>query len=407
MSQKQTLPHPLTTPPAQQPLVVGANPPYALPSKFWGRVRYRVAAVVHGRVKALLFIGVGVVVVLGVGGGVLFTINPSKTKPLAETTVTPRVHEPQAMIDTDNDGTPDAPAPHQNKSQTKPGDKKTTNGQGDTTAPPVGSTNPGNGGGGTGGGGGDDGGTTDPPPNDGGGGGGCTTTTPIGASTRTITVNGVQRTYLIVLPSGFNTAASAPVIMGFHGGSSTSDYARQTYGLEGSQQVIYVYPQAPYWAEAGGVGWNVNPAGVDFPYFDTMLADIKSRNCVDGGRVFAAGKSNGGFFVNALGCHRSGSVKAVASVAGGGPQNGCTAAKPAMIVHGTADPTVPISAGRYSRDYWLTTNNYAGAAAVGYNPSPCVSYPGTQNPVIWCEHGGAHDWPSWAGAGIRNFFLSL
>jgi polyhydroxybutyrate depolymerase len=78
-----------------------------------------------------------------------------------------------------------------------------------------------------------------------------------------------------------------------------------------------------------------------------------------------------------------------------------------MGVHGSADTAVPISTGRQSREYWLAADQYANAAAVPANPSPCVSYPGTLNPVVWCEHSGGHVWPSWAGDAIRSFFLAL
>jgi polyhydroxybutyrate depolymerase len=194
--------------------------------------------------------------------------------------------------------------------------------------------------------------------------------------------------------------------MGFHGGNSTADYARQTYGLEGGEAVIYVYPQAGPFADAWA-GWNVDPAGLDFPYFDAVLADLGKRHCVDTKRVFAAGKSNGAFFVNALACYRPNAIRAIATVAGGGPQGNCTEAKAAMIIHGSADAAVPISTGLQSRNYWLAANGYSGAPSFPASPPPCVSYPGTLNPVLWCQHDGGHDWPTWAGAGIRTFLLNL
>jgi polyhydroxybutyrate depolymerase len=237
---------------------------------------------------------------------------------------------------------------------------------------------------------------------------GCGHAVTTGPVTKTITVGGVRRTYLLVTPAGINIRRPAPVIMAFHGGSGTSNQARQAYGLEaGAGTPLYVYPQAPYWAEAGGVGWNVDPKGVDFPYFDAMLAKLKAERCVDVKRVFVTGKSNGGFFVNSLACNRPSAVRAVASVAGGGPQNECSQAKPAMIIHGTADPTVGIQAGRYSRDYWLAINRYTGGASFPVGAAPCVSYPGTVNRVIWCQHTGGHVWPSWAGPRIRHFLLGL
>ena len=48
-----------------------------------------------------------------------------------------------------------------------------------------------------------------------------------------------------------------------------------------SEAALYVYPQAPYWPAAGGVAWNVDPAGVDFPYFDALIADLGRKFCVD------------------------------------------------------------------------------------------------------------------------------
>jgi polyhydroxybutyrate depolymerase len=242
-----------------------------------------------------------------------------------------------------------------------------------------------------------------------GGSPGCGTPSVPGATTRTISVAGVQRTYLLVVPPGLQANAPVPLIMGFHGGSGTSQEARQTYALEGSEPAIYVYPQAPYWPEAGGVGWNVDPNGVDFPYFDAMLTQVENQHCIATKRVFAAGKSNGGFFVNALACHRPAAIRAIASVAGGGPANSCNTPQPkaAMIVHGSNDTTVALASGAYSRDFWLYVNGYGNASPVPVDPAPCVTYPGTINPVRWCQHNGGHIWPTWAGAGIRRFFLSL
>jgi hypothetical protein len=44
---------------------------------------------------------------------------------------------------------------------------------------------------------------------------------------------------------------------------------------------------------------------------------------------------------------------------------------------------------------------------VAVDPSPCASYPGTLNRVVWCGHPGGHVWPGWAGAAIRSFFLGV
>jgi polyhydroxybutyrate depolymerase len=182
--------------------------------------------------------------------------------------------------------------------------------------------------------------------------------------------------------------------MGFHGGNDTAENANAYMGLTTADPVLYIYPQAGPFADAWA-GWNVDPAGADFSFVDAVLSDLKSKNCVDSARVFATGKSNGGFFVSSLLCQRPASFKAAASVAGGGPQYNCAQPRAFMGVHGTADTSVPISTGRGSRDYWLAANHYANAAPVAVSPSPCVSYPGTLNPVVWCEHSAGHVWPTW------------
>jgi polyhydroxybutyrate depolymerase len=232
---------------------------------------------------------------------------------------------------------------------------------------------------------------------------GCGSPVTAGTTTETLVVNGVQRTYLKVVSTGLDPDVSAPIVMGFHGGNDTAANANAYMGLTSSDAVLYIYPQGARFADAWA-GWNVDPAGADFPFVDALLADLKDKHCVNAKRVFATGKSNGGFFVNSLLCQRPASFRAAASVAGGGPQYDCTQPRAFMGIHGTADRPVPISTGRRSRDYWLARNRYANAAPVPVNASPCVSYPAPPNSVVWCEHGGGHDWPAWAGAAIRSFF---
>lgn len=242
-----------------------------------------------------------------------------------------------------------------------------------------------------------------PPP---GGTPGCGRPVTPGTTKHTIVVNRAPRTYLKVVPNGLDPRTPVPVILGLHGGNGTAEQANAYMGLTGSAPALYVYPQAGPFADAWA-GWNVDPAGKDFPYFDVLVADLKANHCVQANQIFVAGMSNGGFMVNSLLCNRPNLFRAAASVAGGGPQNNCAAPRAFLGVHGTADRTVPITTGRHSRAYWLAVNRHGGGAPAPANPRPCVSHPGTVNPVIWCEHAGAHDWPSWTGSAIRNWFLSL
>ncbi|MDX6681830.1 MAG: polyhydroxybutyrate depolymerase [Solirubrobacteraceae bacterium] len=243
-----------------------------------------------------------------------------------------------------------------------------------------------------------------PPPA--GGTSGCGLPVTPGTTSQTLMVNGVARTYLMVAPSSLVATTPAPVVLGLHGGNDTAERANATMGLTSGDAVLYVYPQAGPFSDAWA-GWDVDPAGADFVFVDALLDELKAKHCVDAGRIFAAGGSNGAFFANSLLCNRPKSFKAAASVAGGGPQNNCSEARAFLGIHGTADAPVPISTGRQSRDYWLAANQRTGAAPVAVSPSPCVSYPTRLQPVVWCEHSGGHIWPTWAGAAIRSFFLGL
>jgi polyhydroxybutyrate depolymerase len=237
---------------------------------------------------------------------------------------------------------------------------------------------------------------------------GCGKPVTPGTFNRTLTVKGVQRSYVIAIPASVTPSTPVPVIMGLHGGSDTAQNANRSMGLTNSYPALYVYPQAPYWPEAGGVAWNVDPAGVDFPYFDALVAELKARYCVDPARFFAAGKSNGGFMVNALACFRPGMFRAIAPVAGGGPQTSqCQQGIAAMIVHGTADQVVKIESGKWSLEYWLHMSGYRSGDPIATKPAPCVRFPNTTRRVYWCQHSGGHIWPTWAGGGIRGFFLTV
>ncbi|MBL9025385.1 MAG: hypothetical protein JNL21_24535 [Myxococcales bacterium] len=236
----------------------------------------------------------------------------------------------------------------------------------------------------------------------------CDFTETPGTTTETLDVDGTMRTYVLVVPDDVDGKSAVPLVFGFHGFNGTADAASQYFGLSG-QGAYYVYPQAlPLPGQNGGVGWDMEPDGVDVAFIDSLITSLVSSHCIDEARVFAAGHSHGASFSNHLGCYRPEVFRAVAPVAGGGPWAGpCTGSVSAMLVHGSADDQVPVSAGQDSRDHWLMANGCLGSASAPIDPAPCAVYDGCAEPVLWCEHGGGHEWPDFAGAGIRGFFLGL
>jgi polyhydroxybutyrate depolymerase len=231
-----------------------------------------------------------------------------------------------------------------------------------------------------------------------------------GTVTETIDVDGVERTYLVVVPASLDgVATEAPVVMAFHGTNGTAEHVAETYGITGAARALYVYPQALWNEPASAVAWDIEVEGVDFAFFDAMLVDLAQKYCVDPNRIFAAGQSNGAFFVNELGCRRPDVLRAIAPVAGGGPSwyPDCTSMMATMIVHGLADDTVPIQQGANARDFWLETNECEPGTSTPTEPPPCGGYSDCSEPVLWCPHAGDHEWPDFAGPAIRSFFLGL
>lgn len=239
---------------------------------------------------------------------------------------------------------------------------------------------------------------------------GCGAPDEAGEREETITVDGQSRRYTIHVPDAVDGMTPVPLIFGFHGFGGMGAQAAQYFGLTGDEAAIYVYPQAePLPDQEGGIGWNMEEDGVDVKLVDALITALEADHCIDTTRVFAAGHSHGASFSNHLGCYRPTVFRAIAPVAGGGPWAGPCAdgGVSAMLIHGSADDQVPIENGEGSRDHWLEESGCAGASSDPSDPAPCATYQGCTHTITWCQHDGGHEWPDFAGDGIRAFFLSF
>src|SRR5262249_57738455 len=93
-------------------------------------------------------------------------------------------------------------------------------------------------------------------------------------------------------------------------------------------------------AGCGEGGMNmVDDVGFVGAILDKLQADV----CVDTGRIYATGMSNGGFLSHRLACELSNRIAAVAPVAGVLGVPTCTPARPISVMHfhGTSDQLVP------------------------------------------------------------------
>ncbi len=236
---------------------------------------------------------------------------------------------------------------------------------------------------------------------------------------QTVVSGGLARVYLLHIPRSYQSDSPMAVVLNFHGHNSTDRVQEKQSGLSpiaDKDNFIAVYPQGLA-APDGATGWattarkrnQVN----DVVFVSDLLNQLQARLCVDPGRIYAMGFSNGGGMTNLLACVMPNRLAAFASVSGAYPPDpyagGCQPDRPVSIleIHGTSDEIVPYI-GRYrdgipSVPTWLEE----WAARDGCAQNPVTFYEqghvtglewthckGNATVIHYRITGGAHVWPA-------------
>lgn len=233
-----------------------------------------------------------------------------------------------------------------------------------------------------------------------------------GTARHSITVDGIEREFLVHLPS--RPAEKMALVVSFHGAGSNME-----------QQLVYTRLDTV----ADEDGFVVaTPNGLDGPirqwrfvngdeheFARALVAELVANACVDAERVFATGISSGGAMSVGLACLASDVFHGFAPVAATFYVPGLCAdatPRPIVVFHGTDDVTVPYGGGRVNAggaSNGLSTMGAEGTAAAwaehnGCDPEPTVteqspevvehSWSGCDEPVVLYEIvGGGHTWP--------------
>ena len=244
------------------------------------------------------------------------------------------------------------------------------------------------------------------------------TAAPTGLVRQTWTVDGVERSALVAVPRGVESAAHVPLVLVFHGHGGTSANAARTFRIhEAWPEAVVIYPQGlptvsllvdpegrlPGWQSLTG-----DNGDRDLHLTDAMLAWAASHYPIDPARVFAAGHSNGGSMVYLLWAVRGDRFAAFAPAASVfRPALLARAApKPALIIAGREDPLVPFASQQRTIDAVLRLNqaapdgaDWSGAARLHASTIGAV--------VVAYVHPGGHPMPADAGALMVRFFKSV
>ena len=245
-----------------------------------------------------------------------------------------------------------------------------------------------------------------------------------------LSAGGVDRTYLLYVPSTYRPAHPVPLVLVFHGaGGWPRQMARHTgfTALAEREGFIVAYPAGlgRRWNDGRGFRTPHDDVGFIRALLDTLGRELS----IDPRRIYATGISNGAMFSYRLACDLPGIFAAVAPVAGAMPAAlvpACEHGTPVALAafQGTADPLVPydgggvafrrgqvLSAAR-SVEMWATSAGCAPEPSVTMAPDRArdgmrvrmTSYAGCRegrDVDLYTIEGGGHTWPGGPASGRR------
>ena len=235
---------------------------------------------------------------------------------------------------------------------------------------------------------------------------------PAGMTTREVTIAGMRRRYVVLVPDHNARRQALPVVLDFHGSGSDPTQHLAITGMEEASArrgFILVLPVAMTPFPSGGYTWNV-PARASFPddlgFVRAVLDDVERRLCVDPTRLYVSGFSGGARMASEVACAMADRVAALAAVGGLRSPSECRGPVPVIAFHGTDDPVNPYAGGGPA--YWnygveeavsgWRENNRCGVTAEarvsqgGAQAAACLDHAGAEV-VFHRIEGAGHVWP--------------
>lgn len=186
-----------------------------------------------------------------------------------------------------------------------------------------------------------------------------------GSHTLTLTVNDLERNYIVHVPNHYDSRTQIPVVMMLHGGGGTAKAAMWETGWAekaDKEGFLAVFPNAmardptrpssfarnpQLWNDGSGRFYPNQKAVDDVGFINAILDELSARFPVDMRRVFVTGFSNGASMSFRLGVELPHRIAAIAPVAGALWQNSLTLKQsvPMHYITGTDDPLNLIEGG--------------------------------------------------------------
>ena len=177
------------------------------------------------------------------------------------------------------------------------------------------------------------------------------------AQSDSILVDGLQRSYLLRLPSAYDGVDPLPLVIAMHGGFGSGAQLEQQSQLSAKAEdegFIVVYPDGVAsnlgirtWNAGGCCGYAMNNGIDDVGFINALLDSLLTTYAIDGQRVYATGMSNGGFMSYRLACELSERIAAIAPVSASMTIDVCQPDRPMPVLgmHSYLDESVPYLGG--------------------------------------------------------------
>ena len=235
-----------------------------------------------------------------------------------------------------------------------------------------------------------------------------------GEANGVITSGGLERTYILHVPTAYDGANAMPLVFNLHGYSSNATDQDRYSGLPAlgeERGFIVVSPEG-----SGEIQhWDFPGFGPvdDVAFIGELLDKLERELCIDAARVYIAGMSNGAAIATFVACGLPGRIAAIAEVAATAGPRLCDSddAIPIMTFRGTDDACVPYEGGTAACGQLLPViaaeevmrlwgeHNGCNAPAVTANVSEhvrTISYghcTDEADAILYTIEGGGHTWP--------------
>ena len=171
-----------------------------------------------------------------------------------------------------------------------------------------------------------------------------------------LSIGGMQRSYILHVPSGYNGTERVPLVLDFHGSGGSGMQQQSSSGYQAvadREGFVIAFPN--------GIdnAWNIGPCCTnsrdvdDLGFAKAIVEDISAEGCIDASRVYATGFSMGGGMSHYLACNAPEVFAAVAPAAFDlliPEEEPCEPSRPISVLafRGTNDTVVPFAGGQGS-----------------------------------------------------------